>query len=417
MRRWSRDEGGQALILIAAALAGLLLGVGLALDTGQLFVSRRAAQTAADAGAWAGASILYAGGSAAQARTAAATDATRNGYTDGGFITVTTASPPASGTYAGDPGYIEVTITERVLTRFLFGASAGRTAVTVRAIAGIARSGAGNAVIVTRASGSGTFTLSGGSDLTIVGGGSSTNSTSNTAVSIANGGNLVGTFHRVTGNVSAAVAARMNPAPTTGVAATPDPFASVPGPSTTGLPLIAGSTISTTVTLIPGVYSSQVTVTTGGVAKLTTGTYIFQAGLRTINSGSLVLLSTGGVLIYNTYSNYPNAPGGSPTCGNLSLAGSGQHTLAAKTTGSYAGMLFFQDRNCTNGASITLRNATSLSGTLYVPAATLTVTLNNDATIASQIVAERLTITGGNLLTMNFTPASTTGTRVPALVE
>ena len=57
MSRWRRDEGGQALILIAAALGGLLLGIGLALDTGQLFVARRAAQTAADAGAWAGAAL------------------------------------------------------------------------------------------------------------------------------------------------------------------------------------------------------------------------------------------------------------------------------------------------------------------------------------------------------------------------
>ena len=73
MRRWSRDERGQALILIAFALGGLLLGVGLALDTGQLFIARRAAQTAADAGAWAGAAVLYAGGSAAQAGPATVT--------------------------------------------------------------------------------------------------------------------------------------------------------------------------------------------------------------------------------------------------------------------------------------------------------------------------------------------------------
>ena len=51
---------------------------------------------------------------------------------------------------AADPGYIEVTITEEVVTRFLFGASGGRTAVTVRAVAGVARSGTGQAVIVTR---------------------------------------------------------------------------------------------------------------------------------------------------------------------------------------------------------------------------------------------------------------------------
>src|SRR6185369_5976934 len=106
---------------------------------------------------------------------AAATDATRNGYTDGGFVTVTTASPPASGTYANDPGYIEVTITEQVLTRFLLGATGSRSAITVRATAGLARSGSGEAIVVTRASGNGTLTLNGSTRLTVSGGGTSTN--------------------------------------------------------------------------------------------------------------------------------------------------------------------------------------------------------------------------------------------------
>src|SRR6185503_3378898 len=232
---WSRDERGQALILIAIALGGLLLGIGLALDTGQLFVARRAAQTAADAGAWAGAAVLYAGGSAAQARTAAATDATRNGYTDGGFVTVTTTSPPASGTYANDPGYIEVTITEQVLTRFLPGASGSRTPITVRAVAGLARSGSGLAVIVTRPTGNTTFQLSNASRFTVTGGGTNTNTSSANSIQIAGGGAfLTATFNRFTGGVQAADAARMSPAPTTLVAAVADPFLSLAGPSTTG---------------------------------------------------------------------------------------------------------------------------------------------------------------------------------------
>ncbi|HEV8669335.1 MAG TPA: pilus assembly protein TadG-related protein [Candidatus Limnocylindria bacterium] len=414
MRLWSRDDGGQALVLIAAALGGLLLGIGLALDTGQLFVARRAAQTAADAGAWAGAAVLYAGGSAAQARTAAATDATRNGYTDGGFITVTTASPPATGTYASDPGYIEVTITEEVVTRFLFGASSGRTATTVRAVAGLARSGSGEAVVVTRGSGSGTLTLSGSTRLTVVGGGTSTNSTSNTAVNIGSGGLLTGTFHRVTGNVSGTVAGRMSPAPTVGVAATADPFAAVAGPSTTSLPVFAGQTIATPVTLSPGVYTGLVTVGNGGTASLGAGNYVFRAGLRTTGTGSLVLAGSGGVLLYNANASYPAAGG---SCGNISLAGTGTMTLSASRTGSYAGMLLFQDRSCTNGAAISVRTGTSLSGTLYVPAATLTITTVNSVAIASQIVAYELTVTGNNTLTMTFTPASVTGSRVPSLVE
>jgi hypothetical protein len=357
---------------------------------------------------------LYAGGSAAQARTAASDDATRNGYTDGGSITVTTASPPASGTYAGDPGYVEVTITEQVLTRFLFGASSGRTAITVRAVAGLARSGSGQAVIVTRSSGSTTFSLSASTRFTITGGGTNTNTSNNNAVSIGGGGQLTATFHRVTGGVNASDAGRMSPAPTTGVAAAPDPFAAVVGPTTTGVPVYAGQNITSTVTLSPGVYTGLITVGNGGIAKLSAGNYIFRAGLTTTGTGSLILAGTGGVLLYNANANYPAAGG---ACGNLSLAGTGTLTLAASKTGSYAGMLVFQDRSCANGAALTVRTGTSLGGTLYVPAATLTISVANSITIASQIVADQLTLNGNNTLTMTFTPAAITGTRVPSLVE
>jgi len=415
MNLWRSDEAGQALIIIAVALGGLLLGIGLALDTGQIFVARRAAQTAADAGAWAGAAVLYAGGSAALARTAATDDATRNGYTAGTYISVTAASPPTSGTYAADPGYIEVTITEQVLTRFLFGASAGRTAVTVRAVAGLARSGTGQAVIVTRSSGPNTFIVANNTRFTVTGGGTNTNTTNNNSVQVGSGAMLTATFHRVTGNVGAADAGRMSPAPVTGVAAAVDPFVTLAGPPTTGVPLYAGQNITgATVTLSPGIYTGLVTVGNGGTARLNAGNYIFRAGFTTTGTGSIVLAGAGGVLLYNANASYPAAGG---ACGNLSLAGTGTLTLSASKTGSYAGMLLFQGRTCTNGAAITVRTGTSLSGTLYVPAATLTITAANNVTIASQIVADQLTVTGANTLTMTFTGAAVAGTRVPSLVE
>lgn len=415
MKLWRRDEGGQALIVIAAALGGLLLGIGLALDTGQLFVARRAAQTAADAGAWAGAAVLYAGGSPGLAQTAATDDATRNGYSTGTNITVSAASPPTSGTYAGDPGYIEVTITEQVLTRFLFGASGGRTAVTVRAVAGLARSGTGQAVIVTRPSGPNTFAVANNTRFTITGGGTNTNTNSNNSVQVGSGAQLTAAFHRVTGNVGAADAGRMSPAPVTGVAAAVDPFITLAGPTTTGVPLYAGQIITgATVTLDPGIYIGPVTVGNGGIARLNAGNYIFRAGFSTTGTGSVVLAGAGGVLLYNANAIYPAAGG---VCGNLSLAGTGTLTLAASRTGSYAGMLLFQGRGCTNGAALTVRTGTSLSGTLYVPAATLTITAANNVTIASQIVAYQLTVSGANTLTMTFTGAAVAGTRVPSLVE
>jgi hypothetical protein len=413
--RWRRDDSGQALIIIAVALGGLLLGVGLALDTGQVFVARRAAQTAADAGAWAGAAVLYAGGSAALARTAATDDATRNGYTAGTYVTMTTASPPTSGTYAADPGYIEVTITEQVLTRFLFGASAGRTAVTVRAVAGLARSGTGQAVIVLRSSGPNRFRVANNTRFTITGGGTNTNTSDNNSVQVGSGAQLTATFHRVTGNVGAADAGRMTPAPVTGAVAAADPFATLAGPTTGGVPVYGGQTITNaTVTLNPGIYSGLITVGNNGIARLNGGNYIFRAGLTTTSSGSLVLAGAGGVLLYNANASYPAAGG---ACGNLSLAGTGTLTLSASKTGSYAGMLVFQGRTCANAAAITVRTGTSLSGTLYVPAATLTITAANNVTIASQIVANELAIGGANTLTMTFTGSSVAGTRVPSLVE
>jgi hypothetical protein len=415
MTLWRRDESGQALILIAAALGGLLLGIGLALDTGQIFVARRAAQTAADAGAWAGAAVLYAGGSAALARTAATDDATRNGYTAGTYITVTTSSPPTSGTYAADPGYIEVTITEQVLTRFLFGASAGRTAVTVRAVAGLARSGTGQAVIVLRPTGSNTFAVANNTRFTITGGGTNTNTSNNNSVQVGSGAMLTATFHRVTGNVGAADAGRMSPAPVTGVVAAVDPFLALAGPTTTGVPVYAGQSITNaTVTLNPGVYTGLITVGNNGIARLNSGNYIFRAGFTATGNGSVVLAGAGGVLLYNANASYPAAGG---SCGNLSLAGSGTLTLSASKTGSYAGMLVFQGRTCTNAAAVTVRTGTSLGGTLYVPAATLTITAANSITIASQIVSYELAISGANTLTMTFTGSSVAGTRVPSLVE
>jgi hypothetical protein len=80
-------------------------------------------------------------------------------------------------------------------------------------------------------------------------------------------------------------------------------------------------------------------------------------------------------------------------------------------------MVLFQDRNCTTGAAMTVRAATSFSGTAYLPAALLTITLAANSAMSSQIVAKTLTVAGGFVLTLNFTPESVTGRRVPSLLE
>src|SRR5688572_23827074 len=114
----------------------MLMMVGLAVDGGQLYVARRTMQEAADAAAYAGGVVLYQGGTVAEAASAAALDATRNGFTDGvSGATVTVNAPPASGPSAGNNRYVEVIIQTQVRTA-LVPAQSTLTTVRVRGVAG-----------------------------------------------------------------------------------------------------------------------------------------------------------------------------------------------------------------------------------------------------------------------------------------
>ena len=111
--------GGQAIVMVAIMFMALMFAVGLAIDAGQLFAAKRGQQEAADAGAFAGAVVIYQGGTAAQAIAAALADVTQNGFTDGvGSTTVTINAPPTSGQYANESPvkHVEVVIVRQVRT-------------------------------------------------------------------------------------------------------------------------------------------------------------------------------------------------------------------------------------------------------------------------------------------------------------
>lgn len=140
VRFWGGDDGerGQAIILIAAVLLGMLMSVGLAIDTGTLYVARRTAQEAADAGAYAGAVALYDNGTNTDAQNAAIADTKTNGYQDnggGGTQHVIVNSPPllAGAPYYKNDEYVEVEISVQVKTSLV--PRSGLTTVSVHSIA------------------------------------------------------------------------------------------------------------------------------------------------------------------------------------------------------------------------------------------------------------------------------------------
>jgi Tfp pilus assembly protein PilX len=112
-----RAQRGQALIIIALALVGIVGMVALVVDGGHVFLDRRTAQNAADSAALASAlSRIQGRGDWVGAAIAAAAI---NGYNNDGVTNVVQVySPPKDGPHAGDLEYLQVIITSHVNTYF-----------------------------------------------------------------------------------------------------------------------------------------------------------------------------------------------------------------------------------------------------------------------------------------------------------
>jgi hypothetical protein len=104
----------------------------------------------------------------------------------------------------------------------------------------------------------------------------------------------------------------------------------------------------------------------------------------------------GHVFIFNTTSNYPLTGG---SCNGLSVNGNHDITLNAMTTGTYQGMLFYQDSACTadlvfGGASFDL----TTTGTIYLPNAKFKLSTTGAGSIGGgQVVAKTIDLGNGTV--------------------
>ncbi len=415
-----QDEAGQAIILIAIFMTAMIMMVGLAIDTGQLFVAKRTAQEAADAAAFAGAVVLYEGGTtgaAGQAVQAAKDDATLNGYTNGvNGATVTVNNPPTSGSFSGNIAYVQVTITVQVRTSLL-PQEAGITNVTARGVAGNAPLNLGYAVMaIDQACDSGAAALSSNGSMTITGGGIMINSCNSTAGT--NSGTVTfspaNTYYTdVVGNVSGTW-----PDLRTGRVIQPDPFAGYAKPPTTGLTTYTPACPPTINQ--PGIYTAVFGSNCDYV--LAPGTYIFKGGGLNLQGNSSICTgptcgtptAAGGVFLFFTSSNY-TATGG--TCADMKLEGNNVTTLSPPLTGTYAGMLMMFDSNCPSMTiAIGGNGAINSTGTIYGPTQTVTGNGNNAVVNVSQIVAKKLDTQNADF-TITYSTTTTAQPVIPALTE
>jgi len=429
--RGGESEGGQAVVLIAIVFLAMLMVVGLAIDAGQLYVARRTMQEAADAGAYAGAVVRYQGGSVGQARAAAITDTTKNGYTNGvGGFTVTVNVPPTTGLNVGNDKYVEVLITGAVRTTLTPGQGTN-TNVGVRGVAGSEPLNNGYAIMaLDRGDTPGAFLAGPNADIHLTGGGILVNSTSATAA-----GSDECTASRFTislpwGTDVAGHASGCFPSSGDGLDQTqpqqPDPFAGFPKPSVTGMTVFNSSSD----VIVPGVYNNEIGGSGHTTVLMAPGIYVLKDGIN--SSGNADIQGTN-VFIFNTHSNYPGAfRPGVDSCGPINLSGNASSTISAMTATyvatlppvgglppqetNYVNFLVYQDPACTNPMTIAGNGDFDGTGTIYVPNAQFVFDGNNARLHGSQLVARTVNIQNGNI-DIDFNPANTAQPILPRLSE
>jgi hypothetical protein len=187
------------------------------------------------------------------------------------------------------------------------------------------------------------------------------NSTGRSAF-VANGGTITASTISISGGDQIG-GATIQPAPITNAPSLPDPLSWVPTPTVGSCTFSSNYSVNTgTAILNPGTYCGGITLN-GGAAVFNPGVYILEGSGLQANGGSL---TGNGVTFYFQ-------------SGSAVFNGSSVPNLVAPTTGTYAGILFFQNPSDTSSATINGGSGSVFQGALYFPGATLQLNGGNVA--------------------------------------
>ena len=258
-----------------------------------------------------------------------------------------------------------------------------------------------SSVILLDPSSSGSLTVVGGSNI-VSSAPIQVNSSSMTAVNVNNGANINAPLN-IVGNKSVAAGSSINGAVNIGVSSVPDPLASLPVPS---IPSPTSTPLSSyqgwgAFTMQPGLYTGNVNLGNGGTFTMQPGTYYIQGGNFNVANG--VTLSGSGVTIYIDNTNVP----GTSSPGSISFQGGTTSNLSAPSSGTYSGLLYFQNRNSTtspqfgNGATINMK------GTFYAAGAPLTFNGGTSTNqLSNQMVVKSMNISNGATVNVPYSSSS-----------
>ena len=416
MTRRKRAQSGQAALMVTLSLPLTLGLLAMVVDVGWCYWRQEACKTAAQAGAMAAAmqalraaNLTCGSGVActANATTYASCPASpslpasnnlqngclyvqSNGFTYTGsgnrqnvqYAAYTSGSPVSGST----PSYwVRFVVSEKIPTLF---AAMYQPSITVssRATAAIFQPNKGACVYALDPNASGAITLKGNADVNATCG-VWDNSSDGSALSCSNNTTLNAGSAAITVHGGASCSGTVTPAPTTGQPAAADPFASVPAPpdmnrcDSTGIS--AGASI-----IMPadGTYEvcGDISLTGNGTTVLPAGIYYVKNGNLDWHNGSI---SGTGVTIFLT--------GTSP--GSITIDGNMTVNLSAPTSGTYRGLVIYEDRNLSSFPSETFNGGANMNfnGSIYLPGSAVSYS-GGSATAITALIADAVVFTGGS---------------------
>lgn len=409
MRR--KQEAGQALVLAAVGLVALIGFTGLGIDMGAMRYQKRLQQTAVDAAAIAGATNLTYGGVQTGAQNASA----GNGFTDntgGGAcatpptnlaltsVTVTVCNPPSTGPHIGNANYVEAFVSVGQPTYFMRIFGINTKTITARAVAtnysgGGGGGGANTGCLFTLGPPSSSIegvNINGNAVLNAPTCGIIDNGNYNTqgnALTVSAGTFGVSGSANVSGKGgSVTCTSGQTACPEYGVPASPNPLANLAPPcspcTATGSITISGAG---TYVENPGIYSSISISGTGKKAApsvtFNPGVYVVTGGTFSV-SGNASIVGTG-VTFYFTNGATIVATGG----GNVP-----DFNFTPPTSGTYQGILFYQDPKDTAAPSLGGDNNSTFGGIIYFPSVQLTFFGNNVTYATGVVIADSVSLSG-----------------------
>lgn len=386
------DKRGAMSVVIAASLPIFLGGVGLAVDVAQWTLAKRMLQRQADSGALAG---VYGLSQGADAQASVSRDLALNASfpLDGAPVI---ERGPSVGAYAGDGRAVRVALATALRLPFAGLFLPEGVCITAEATAALVPTGDVCVLALENTDTAGIFM--GGNTTVDINCAMVTNSIAANAVNTGGSSTVIASPIVASGGLTPAGNYADGTVLLPYSLAQLDPYAALPDP------IIPGGNNQMRVqpnqnrSYNPGTYTR---VDIKGTATLNPGTYYIDGGSFSV--GAQAVLNAQGVTIILTSRTAASNPG---SVAGVGINGGATLNMTAPTSGTYRGVLFYQDRLATNEShKINGNSASTLQGALYFPKSTIDLLGTTGMNInCIQLVAWRVGFSGNSTIN-NVCPA------------